>query len=274
MDHVEIIEALQGGDCLHIRDGSEAARTGRPEAACLHGKGPVPMSAAVLAAQSDLVRQSPQQKPFDAPANWKPDGVCFVSASEAERYAEAVKAAVISKPARERFNNLPIGYTLDQFEWFEIMPCRNDEGEGCPVQCEAGEVEFWTIYGRKNEGTKDEPEFQATAIHDAWDASEIVRIARQIAMETGKGFLAGDVAFGQFPRRDGQLVPVTDFTELADDLTTEIHEDIWQRIPHDDQREDDFDNNPLAPLREAFVAYSDYSGTVQLDPYHPEPVTH
>ncbi|WP_170425367.1 hypothetical protein [Ruegeria arenilitoris] len=185
-----------------------------------------------------------------------------------------MQTEIVNTPAHERFNNLPKGDKLDQFEWFEIMPCRNDESEGCAVQCEAGEVEFWSIYGRKNEGTKDAPEFLATAVHDAWDASAIVKIALQIVKETGKGFLAGDIAFGQFPRQNGQLVPVVEFTELAEDLTIVIHEDIWGTIPQADQRVDDFDNHPLAALREAFVDYSDYSGSDQLDPYQPEATAH
>ncbi|WP_271952755.1 hypothetical protein [Ruegeria faecimaris] len=185
-----------------------------------------------------------------------------------------MQTEIVNTPADERFNNLPVGDKLDQFEWFEIMPCRNDESEGCAVQCEAGEVEFWSIYGRKNEGTKDAPEFLATAIHDAWDSKTIVKIARQIATETGKGFLAGDVAFGQFPRQSGQLVPVTEFTEIAEDLTFAIHEANEGEIPDEDQRVDDFDNHPLADLREAFVDYSDYSGADQLDPYQPEATIH
>jgi len=164
-------------------------------------------------------------------------------------------------------SNLCKGDTLDRFEWFEIMPCRNAEPEGGIVQCEAGRAEFWGIYGRANEGTGDEPFFLATAVHDAITPQEAVRIASQISLETGKGFVAGDIHFGQFPRRGGKVKPVADFTELAEDLTFAIHEDIEANIAPEDQRVDDFDNHPLAELREAFVEYSDYSGSDQRDPY-------
>ena len=167
----------------------------------------------------------------------------------------------------QRFNTLCIGDTLERFAWFEIMPCRMDESEGGIVQCEAGWAEFWAINGRANEGTEDKPVYLATAVHDAPTAFEAVRIARQIALETGKGFVAGDVQFGQFPRCNGQVTPVAEFTELAEDLTFAIHEDNEARIAPEDQRGDDFDNHPLADLREAFVDYSDYSGSDQRNPY-------
>lgn len=166
-----------------------------------------------------------------------------------------------------RFNNLCKGDTLERFAWFELMPCRSDESEGGVVQCEAAWVEFWGIYGRSNEGTADHPEFLATAIHDALTPLEAVRIARQIALETGKGFVAGDVQFGQFPRRNGEVTPVAEFTELAEDLTFAIHEDNEAQIAPEDSRVDDFDNHPLSELREAFVEFSDYSGSDQRDPY-------
>ncbi len=171
------------------------------------------------------------------------------------------------KPERVRFNNLCEGDTLDSFEWFEIVPCRIDESEECVVQCEAGWVEFWAIYARANEGSEDEPEFLATAIHDAHDPLEAVRIARQIAIETGKGFVAGDTQFGQYPRRNGVVTPVNEFTEIAEDLTMLIHDDNDESIEPEDRRDDDFDNHPLAALREALVEFSDYSGSDQRDPY-------
>ena len=170
-------------------------------------------------------------------------------------------------PHDQRFNNLCKGDTLERFEWFEIMPCRNDEPEGGIVLSEARRAEFWGIYGRTNEATEDSPLFLATAIHDAITPLEAVRIARQISLETGKGFVAGDEQFGQFPRRNSKVTPVVEFTEIAEDLTFTIHEDIEAKGTSEDQREDDFDNHPLAELREAFVDYSDYSGSDQRDPY-------
>ncbi len=170
-------------------------------------------------------------------------------------------------PHDQRFNNLCKGDTLDRFDWFELMPCRNDESEGYVVQCEAGWAEFWGIYGRANEGSEETPEYLAIAVHDAFTPLDAVRIARQIALETGKGFVAGDVEFGQFPRRNGRVTPVSEFTGIAEDLTFGIHEDNEANIAPEDQRTDDFDTHPLAELREAFVEFSDYSGSDQRDPY-------
>ncbi len=172
-------------------------------------------------------------------------------------------------PPHHRFNNLCAGDTLERFDWFELVACRTDESEGRVTQCEASWAEFWSIYGRANEGTKDNPEYLAAAIHDALTPLEAVRIARQIAFETGKGFVAGDAQFGQFPRRTGRVEPVSEFTELAEDLTFAIFDDNDDQIADEDRRVDDFDTHPLADLREAFVAYSNYSGSDQRDPYQP-----
>lgn len=170
-------------------------------------------------------------------------------------------------PHHERFNDLGKGDTLERFDWFEIMPCRINETDGDIVQCEADRATFWAIYGRANEGSEADPAYLATSIHDAVTPLDTVRIARQIAIETGKGFVAGDIQFGQFPRRGGRVTPVSDFTELAEDLTFAIHEDNEDNIEAANQREDDFDTHPLAELREAFVDYSDYSGSDRRDPY-------
>lgn len=179
----------------------------------------------------------------------------------------AAKSPIPTAPVHERFNNLCDRDTLDRFAWFELVACRNDESEGTIVQCEASWAEFWGIYGRANEGCEQEPAFLATAIHDAFSATEAVQIARQIAVETGKGFVAGDTHYGHYPRRSGQVVPVSEFTELAENLTFAIHEDNEDTIATEDQSTDDFDNHPMAELREAFVNYSDYAGSDQLDPY-------
>ncbi len=181
-----------------------------------------------------------------------------------------------SKPkitAHKRFNNLRDGDTLDRFEWFELVACRNHESEGCVVQCEAGEVQFWGIYGRsyeRSEGVPIHMAYMATAIHDTVTPLEAVRIARQIAIETGKGFVAGDTEVGYYPKRIGiGLWPVNEFTEIADDLTMAIHDQLDDTIDEADRRDDDFDNHPLSELREAFVEFSDYSGSEQRNPYAP-----
>ncbi len=178
-----------------------------------------------------------------------------------------MKALAIRKPANERFNCLCAGDTLEPFDWFEIMPCKTaPDGEGVG-QCAAEEAEFWTIYGRRNVGAGDAPEYLAAAIHDEVLAVSIVRIAKQIVEETGKPFVAGCGVKGQHPRRNGHVVPVTDFYEIAEDLTTVIHFDNEADIPEEDRRVDDFDNHPLTFLREAFVEFSSYSGSDERDPY-------
>ena len=178
-----------------------------------------------------------------------------------------MKSEILIRALHERFNHLNPGDTLDSFTWFEIMPCKLNTDDDTVSTCEVGDVEFWTIYGRENVGTEYEPEFHAIAIHDESDAWEIVRIARQIALETGKGFVVGCAAMGQFPRRNGQVVPVNDFTEIAEDLTTNIHEDLWEQIEPADRRDDDFENHPFTPMREALTEYSFYLSATPRDPY-------
>lgn len=71
-----------------------------------------------------------------------------------------------------RFNNLIPGETLDWFAWFEVLPVRRDR--------------------RLNGGDA----FLAAVVQDVPTAPEAVRVARQIAIETGCGILAGDTAHG------------------------------------------------------------------------------
>ncbi|MCF6328643.1 MAG: hypothetical protein L3J02_02425 [Henriciella sp.] len=211
---------------------------------------------------TNTVSQTPHDQRFNSalPAMEKQS-----SRTEA-RSTEGRGSALVHNLCRKG-SNLCKGDTLERFEWFEIMACRSDGSEGCIVLCEAGRAEFWGIYGRANEGTDDDPLFLATAVHDAVTPLEAVRIARQISLETGKGFVAGDTHFGQFPRCNGNVTPVAAFIGIAEGLTFAIHEDNEVKIAPEDQRMDDFDNHPLAELREAFVEYSDYSGGDQRDPY-------
>lgn len=166
-----------------------------------------------------------------------------------------------------RFNNLRTGDTLDQFNWFELMPCRADASASRRAQCDALWAEVWVIQGFKSHPDEIHPDNIATVIHVTRTPLEAVRIARQIALETGKGFISGDREFGLFPRRKGVPIPVAEFTEMAEDLTFAIHEDNETNTPLEDQRVDDFENHPLAELREAFVEFSQYSGGDQRDPY-------
>jgi hypothetical protein len=179
-----------------------------------------------------------------------------------------LQTRITALPADKRFNNLSEDETLDRFEWFEIVPCRNDEHEGGTVQCEAGWAEFWGIYGRVNEGTDAAPEYLAYAVHDALNVQDAVRIARQVAIETGKGFVAGDTEHGKFPILSGRLSPQTNFQVIAEDITFAIITYFEEEVALEDRRDDDFENHPLAGLREALVEFSSYSGDDELDPYN------
>ena len=150
-----------------------------------------------------------------------------------------------------KYNCLPAGVTLDQFKQFYIAPNRDDSSDpdlGTEVvQCEPGEAEFWSIYGVYQEG-------YSMAVHDERDEAELVRIARQINLDhPSKQWFYRDERFG--PTR-----VCLDFIEIAEDLTEFIHDDLPDLDADDWARVDDFDEHPLAPLREAFVVYSDYAG--------------
>lgn len=80
MDYIEIIEALRNGDILHIRDHAEARRTGLACEAVLACRGRVSMAHAMRAIATAHVKEEPQNRPFNAPHDWKPDGICFVAA--------------------------------------------------------------------------------------------------------------------------------------------------------------------------------------------------
>lgn len=80
MDHIEIIEALKAGDCLHIRDHAASMRTGRPAEAVMHKAGRVNMGHAMRAIATHHVKEEHQPRPSDAPDDWQPDGACFVAA--------------------------------------------------------------------------------------------------------------------------------------------------------------------------------------------------
>ena len=167
-----------------------------------------------------------------------------------------MKSATLQTPQNERFNTPGHDDTLNRFSWFEIMPCRQDKTDGTINQCAAEHAEFWTIYGRENIGSDEEPEYLARAVHDETEVRDIVRVARRIVLEGGKGVVVGCAALGQFPRRAGQVVPVTDLSEIADDLMHFIHDDNDERIQPVDRRDDDFDTHPFAQLREALLEYS------------------
>lgn len=168
-----------------------------------------------------------------------------------------------------RFNCLTDDKEIDQFSAFYVAPVRNDASEAemqglegtVIVQCEPGEAEGYTIYG--SNVTKDGCEW--LAVHDEDDVDEIVRIARQINLETGKPFFYRDERYGCVPS-DGAYL---EFTRIAEALTEEIHDELPD-VAAEDFNDDDFDNHVLAPMREAFVTFSNFSGlNTARDPYQP-----
>ncbi|WP_306150709.1 hypothetical protein [Roseovarius sp. MMSF_3281] len=170
-----------------------------------------------------------------------------------------------------RFNCLTSDAEIETFSAFYVAPVRDDrssaEIDSLPapteiVQCEPGEAEFYTIYG----SAISESGCQWMAVHDAHEPQEIVRIAKQINLETGKPFFYRDERYGCVPSFGADL----DFTRIAEALTEEIHDELPDLDASDFGRVDDFDNHTLAPMREAFVEFSDYSGlNTARDPYKP-----
>lgn len=170
-----------------------------------------------------------------------------------------------------RFNNLSSDDEIEGFSAFYVAPCRNDRSQAeidgdpegtCIVQCEPDEAEFWAIYG----SAVSEEGCAWMAVHDADSPDEIVRIARQINAELGRAFFYRDEHHGCIPTFGAQL----DFTKIAEELTSEIHEDLPDLDADDFARVDDFDTHPLAPIREAFVTFSGFSGAGNgRDPYQP-----
>lgn len=135
---------------------------------------------------------------------------------------------------------------------FRISPCMH--GRSHP-KCTAEEAEFWAIFG--------DLRGEFVPIHIDTSARAIVKVAAQIMHETGKPFSVMEVG-----RRRTMSHP--DILGLAQHMTEWIIDDLPDIFDPEDEdaRDDDFDNHPLAELREALVDYSDYGGLgTALDPY-------
>ena len=172
--------------------------------------------------------------------------------------------------AEERFNCLGANQRIADFSAFFIAPCRNDQsqseisgqGETETVQCAPDAAEFWTIYGSEISING----CAWLAVHDAYSVTEIVRIARQINLETGKPFFYRDETHGCIPQSGARL----DFMEIAAALTEAIHDDLPDLQAGGVARIDDFEAHPLAEMREAFILYAETATqAAAVNPYHP-----
>lgn len=148
-----------------------------------------------------------------------------------------------------RFNCLPDDAELASACGLVLTCLRNnnppDHPDGTDMQrCAAEAAEVWTIYGIHFE------HYEFFAIHDERSAAEAVRVAMQIMRETKLRLAITVDGLGTLPAQEHPL-------SLAEWVTDWIVDDIPD-TPVDEFRDDDFDNHPLAELREALVTYSDY----------------
>lgn len=148
-------------------------------------------------------------------------------------------------------NGLPGGQSLADFllseriAYFEIGPVRNEgsPSETCWALCSSAEMEMWSIYGRDANGF-------ACLIHDIEEEEQPGQVLQWLHDVTGL-----PVAFNSTSRMH---VPTTTL-DLACWLTEEIHDELPDGDDLD-ARADDFDNHPLAPLRESICDASGYGG--------------
>jgi len=139
--------------------------------------------------------------------------------------------------------------TFERFDALELSPCTNDPAHGVQ-RCEANMQDFWTIYGC----VKDSAEVYA--LHDAMNEQDAAGWLCRVSRETG---LPVQYACERFGRLCGSQSPFTTI-DLAMALTDAIHDDIPEGDDPDTYRDDDFENHPLAPIREAMCDASDAMG--------------
>lgn len=139
------------------------------------------------------------------------------------------------------FNGLCKGDALADFEAFCVSPVAHENGE-CIAVCDPDRAEFFAIYGFADHEWR--------LVHDCLDDDAGTAII-QICQATGRSIAYRD-----------DLAGTTEGTpaRLCDYLTTRIHDEIPGHDDPEDFREDDFDNHPLAPLREQLVAALEQNG--------------
>lgn len=146
------------------------------------------------------------------------------------------------KPAHERLDAF-----LAAFTCFELLPTRPEpDADGFIETCSADEAVTWTIYGRLPDG-------EALVVHDAEDPRHAAGYLIWLFETTGRSVAVIDPS-----REKWGFTP----QDIADLLACAIHDEIPGHDDPEDFREDDSESHPLAPLREAFVDGSGYSGGI------------
>lgn len=122
-----------------------------------------------------------------------------------------------------------------------ISPVRNmstSDDETDMTVCSVSEAQIWSIYGVAEDGTSE-------ALHDEEHAEDAAKALLRFSEALGNA----PVAYVDADR----IIPEGPFADLQDRLAEEIHDEIPDYDNIEDFREDDFDNHPLAALREAIV---------------------
>lgn len=132
------------------------------------------------------------------------------------------------------FNGLCEGDSIFGFSAFAVFSVLVDPNDGVCL-CRASAAEFYGIYGYTNE--------EWNVVHDC-HADDAGRAIVQLCRQTGKTIRYCD---------DEQYSPDGTPADLCDYLTSRIHDEIPGYDDPKDFREDDFDNHPLADLREQLV---------------------
>ena len=131
---------------------------------------------------------------------------------------------------------------LADFDAFALCPIRMERdfyGEHMERSTICG-AENWSIYGRAG--------MEWRLIHDGHEDHSVGRALVEIIATTGKSV--------SFQAADYSTVE-TSLPVLADILTSKIHDEIPGYDEPEDFRTDDFDNHPLAEIREDLVAALD-----------------
>lgn len=132
------------------------------------------------------------------------------------------------------FNGLCEGDSIFGFSAFAVSPVLVDPNEGV-CQCSPSAAEFFAIYGHGN--------MEWNVVHDC-HADDAGRAIVQLCRQTGKTIRYRDNA---------QYSPDGTPADLCDYMTSRIHDEIPSYDDPESFREDDFDNHPLAALREQLV---------------------